>query len=365
MVVGGGPAGSAAAIILARSGWRVLMAHRGGAQSRVGESLPAQAGSLLRELGVLDFLSRDGHRPSFGTLSAWGAPDLRAQDTIFQLHGHGWQLDRARFDRRLREIAETSGVELHESSSARILPGSGDSDSHALRLDGAEGSSWTLTARWIIDATGRSATLARRLGARRARDDALVAFHLRLPASPDVEDQEGATLVEAVENGWWYTALLPSGERMVVFLTDADLVDRSEWLDPERFRRALGETQWIKTRADRHPGVPTHPPQGTDARSSILEPPAGPRWIAVGDAACSFDPLSSKGISQALYTGQAGARALLAAEAGDPDAVVRYAGRLRQIFSVYLDQLRLHYGWERRWPASPFWARRQATRGSP
>lgn len=358
VIVGGGPAGSAAAITLARAGLKVLLAHAGGGHARIGEGLPAQSRSLLRELGALEFMEADGHRPSFGTLSAWGTADLHAQDTIFQVHGHGWQLDRARFDQRLRELAVSAGVELHHPARLRLLSSEAGTGIHDLRLETPEASAIPLRSRWLVDTSGRSAIPSRTLGAQLRRCDALAAFYLRLQAAPEGDDQEAATLVEAVENGWWYSSLLPSHERVVVFLTDTDLVDRAAMLHTTGFCRALEKTQHIRARAARHPGGPVSPPQGAEAGSSLLEPPSGRQWLAAGDAAAAFDPVSSKGISQALYTGQAAARAILAAESGNRAALDHYPGHLRQIFDAYRHQLRFCYVQEQRWPNAPFWQRR-------
>ncbi|KPA93646.1 hypothetical protein, partial [Pseudomonas asplenii] len=71
--------------------------------------------------------------------------------------------------------------------------------------------------RWLIDAGGRPAVLARQQGAQRQVEDRLTAFYLLLHSRQDT-DRDGRTLVEAVENGWWYSVLLPSGERLVTFL---------------------------------------------------------------------------------------------------------------------------------------------------
>ena len=110
---------------------------------------------------------------------------------------------------------------------------------------------------WLIDATGRGSLLARRLGAVRRRDDRLVAFianfHPAAGANPDVDAR---TWIEAVTDGWWYTVRVPSGERVVAFLTDVDLADRAELLTLEGFTARLGQLPiavsgrgWIEHRA--------------------------------------------------------------------------------------------------------------------
>ena len=119
IVAGGGPAGSAAAIVLAKSGRRVLLVDDSAPRAfRIGEALPPAAVPLLRDLGVLDRFLADKHLPCFGNVSSWGSEELAATDFLFNPHGHGWHLDRARFDAMLRSVAEESGAAL--MSGARV-----------------------------------------------------------------------------------------------------------------------------------------------------------------------------------------------------------------------------------------------------
>ena len=92
--------------------------------------------------------------------------------------------------------------------------------------------------------------------------------------------------------------------------------------------------------------------------ASALTPPAGDGWLAAGDAALSFDPLSSQGLFNALYTGLASAEAADRALSGDGSALSDYAARLAEIDAVYRRNLRAWYELERRWPDQEFWRRR-------
>ncbi len=94
------------------------------------------------------------------------------------------------------------------------------------------------------------------------------------------------------------------------------------------------------------------------AHSSELSPVAGNGWLAAGDAALGFDPLSSQGLFNALYTGIAAAEAGYRHVHGDGDAISGYAADLSRIHAAYLNHLRAWYGQERRWPNVPFWQRR-------
>jgi flavin-dependent dehydrogenase len=77
---------------------------------------------------------------------------------------------------------------------------------------------------------------------------------------------------------------------------------------------------------------------------------SGAGWLAVGDAALSFDPLSSQGILTALYTGMEVGLTLLAQLSGNADAVARYRYRLANIYEAYLRNLTAYYSSEERWP---------------
>lgn len=357
-IAGGGPAGAAAGLALARAGLRVrLCEHDAARPFRVGEGLPPSARSLLRDLGVLDRMAADGHRPSPGTLSFWGRDTPHAEDTLFGVHGHGWQLDRVRFDAMLREATAAAGANVRAATLRLDAAGDAHAPHHLVARD-AQGNEDVIEARWLIDASGRAATFARALGAQRIAHDRLFAVHQRLQGG-ESEDRDGRTWVESVEDGWWYSVLLPSGERLVAFLCDADADDRRRLLDGDGLWRHLAGAPQLHALCTTHGLMPHGRAHGAEASSVELDHAAGERWLAVGDAALAFDPLSSKGISSALYTGLRAAQALLACERGDAGALDAYAQHLRDIHRVYRTQLRGFHAMETRWPTSPFWLRRQ------
>lgn len=374
-IVGGGPAGAAAAIALARAGRRVLLADACGANGRprdafrIGEGLPAAARPLLQALGVLERTLADGHRASPGTQAWWGSDTPHTEDAMRTLQGRGLQLDRIRFDAMLRAAAGEAGAECVDAAQLRLVAAGDTRTPHRLRLQRAHGDDESIDADWLIDAGGRGAGLSRALGATRIVHDRLLAFHLRLHGGGDT-DRDGRTLVEAVEDGWWYSVRLPSEERLIAFLGDADLLDRRTLIDGDGLWHALERAPHLHALCARHGWRPGGPTQGADACSSELDHACGERWLAVGDAALAFDPLSSKGISNALYTGLQAAEAILRSDhtddaVRDPAALAAYAQHLREIHRVYRAQLRAFYAMETRWPASPFWRRRSVGEPSP
>jgi flavin-dependent dehydrogenase len=202
----------------------------------------------------------------------------------------------------------------------------------------------------LVDATGRSGSPARHLAGHRIVYDRLVGLVGFVSGGKQSTDRR--TLVEAVECGWWYLAPLPDGRQVGVFMTDADLlpaarVDRAgvwqDKLDESRHTRArIGEGTLVTS------------PRLVLAGSSRSPIVAGNGWVAVGDAAIAFDPLSSQGIAWAFESGLLAAAALDRHLRGDQQAQ----------FARYLQERAYYYGIERRWPSSPFWQRRRTASAS-
>jgi flavin-dependent dehydrogenase len=318
--------------------------------ARAGETLPPGSLPLLRALELVSPALKGGHIPSFGNASSWGSSELLDSDFIFNVHGIGHHLDRASFDASLRSVAAQAGVVI--ATSARVV----GTDRLRLRMGHREES---LSCRWMVDATGRSATCARARGAARQSEGALVAFHVQFAATRTGTDSDGRTVIEAAPDGWWYTMLLPAGGRTVAFLTDSDLVPPKALLANSHFMARIDGTRHVREIVRSNGYVAAGPVRGSPAASSRLEAFSGPDWLAVGDAALAFDPLSSQGIFNAVYTGMRAGQALNAALCGDREAVNRYGLHLEGIYQAYCRNLRGFYDLETRWPDRPFWQRRQ------
>ena len=91
-----------------------------------------------------------------------------------------------------------------------------------------------------------------------------------------------------------------------------------------------------------------------------LDLAAGALFVAVGDAASTYDPIASVGLLKALETGIRGAGAVIARLQGDPVPTQEYGVRIRTEHAEFLKQCRLHYALEKRWAGSAFWRERAA-----
>ena len=335
-IVGGGPAGAVAALVLARRGVRVTVFESGDAPAaKVGETLPPALSPLLRHLGLEECLQRDGHLRSQGNRSLWGSPEPGESPFLSNPHGEGWHVDRQRFEARLAEMACEAGAEWRWGS----------------RVERIE----DLEADFVADATGRSARLARRLGARRLRYDRLVGVCALLSSRTPASDTY--TLVEATPEGWWYSALLADGHLAVAFLGDGDLLRPST--DPVPWWQRLREAEATRERVEAHGYEFSQPLRVLPAESSRLDIITGDGWLALGDAAAAYDPLSSYGIASAMGSGFYGGHAIADILAGREEARFAYLDVMQRACGTCLDLQREHYARERRWPDALFWRRRQ------
>ncbi|WP_457034146.1 NAD(P)/FAD-dependent oxidoreductase, partial [Kitasatospora sp. P5_F3] len=346
-------AGAAAALALARAGRSVLLADAGAGPAKLGEALPAVAKVLLRDLGAGEQPLSEGHLTCYANQSGWGSAALGSTDFIRDPNGPGWHLDRARFDQGLREAAHRAGAEPAAHTTVRGAARQAGGWTVTMRERGA--AARQVRCRWLVDATGRRRAVTARLPAAHRRTDQLFASCLELAPDPAGRAASGSSLVEAVADGWWYTAPLPGGRRLLAYFTDADLTGP---LGPAEFHCLLGRTRHVAPRAAAHPLPEGAAPRRAPAHSAHLDTPVGAGWLAVGDAATAFDPVSSQGILTALHTGMTGGLALHAHLDGDPAALDSYRTNVRALLAAYRRNHHAVYALERRWADRPFWQRR-------
>lgn len=358
IIVGGGPAGAALAITLARRGARaVVLEARPGAEIKVGECIPPDTNPLLAKLGIKDRMTKGGHLLLHGKRSVWGSDSVVEQDFIFGVNGPGWQLNRRRFEQQLSDQARAEGVDFRYGH--RLISCSLKSQRWSLKVNTAEGKK-EMEADFVVDATGRPARLARQIGASHIRYDKLIAVVAEMKSASRTSQQDAFTTVEAVTSGWWYSAHLPEGILSVLYLTDSDLIDHKTICQINCWQAELEKTRYIRDYVNETDGSFLSPPRIISASSLRLDAVTGERWLAVGDAATAYDPLASYGISSALGAGFYGGHAIADFLAGSSSSLETYRGILDQSYAQYLFMRWEHYKLEQRWASEPFWRRRHA-----
>ncbi len=355
LVAGGGPAGAAAAAAARAQGLDVELVSAPGRQLHPGESLPPGTEAVLSQLFGARALRWRRHLAAYGTRSAWGDADLERTDFMLNPLGHGWHVDRRALDASLLRSLRAQGVRVRRAT--RVAHCSRDGASWEVAFDGKRSG---VRARAIVDATGRAARVARSQGARRARLDRLVAVYWLLGNS-DEREPDSTTLVEAVPDGWWYTTPVPGRLRVAAFLTDADLLPPRAARTTRDWSERLALAAHIANALASAGLSLSHTPLVTDASVAYLDPLAGPGWAAAGDAAVSFDPLSSQGIPTALLMGHEAGQAVAAILTdGDPDPLLRYSSNYATLLENHVRMRAAYYALEQRWPHTPFWRRRHA-----
>lgn len=361
IVIGGGIAGCATALALQRQGRSTLILERAApGEVRVGEHLPPDARPLLSKLGLWDAFIADGHLPCPGVRASWGGPGVYEREYIFSPYGDGWNLDRRRFDTSLVEaVRAAGGAVFHNVRVGRIT-----AQEHGWSVEASiAGQPQVLTAAFLVDASGRAAAVVRKLGGRQVVHDHLIAVMGWMRASDDANTSDATLLIEAAEDGWWYTTLLPGERLLAAFMTSPPLAAREAGPLAPYWAEQMARTQHIRRRATGFAldGDVCVKPASTCA----CHPVAGERWLAVGDAAIAFDPLSSMGISKALRMGLAAADVIQRYLTGDTNALKDYVAAIDREFDEYLAARSYYYGQEARWPDRAFWRQRQQTHGHP
>lgn len=351
LIAGSGPAGAATALTLRKMApaLRIAIADPAPKAVRIGEGLPPPAGPMLKELGLWDAFIAQGHLEAHQTQAVWGAARRHANSYLFLGKGKGWTLDRPAFDGLLRRRAFAAA---DEGIAGRLT---------GLRRLGvgwrARVADQVIDASAVVDATGRAATVSRRLGIRPLLADRLIAV---VAAATVPHCGERGILVEASPDGWWYTAPTHSHRRIWVWLTDSDIFRATHARDPSRCLQALqGSPNMARlangAKFDQWRLVPA-------MTQDVLLPTDASPYLTVGDAASCFDPASSQGISKALRSGIFAGYALHDyLIKGKPEALRRHRVITRAEFRAYRHQHHRHYAAERRWADRPFWLRRHTS----
>lgn len=310
LVLGGGPAGAAAAIVLGEAGRRVsLVKPTMPPGSSLAESVPPSARSLLEELGVLDRVEAFGFVPNVGNTVRWAGGPVRTE--TFARGAHGFHVERAGLEGVLDAAVRAAGVAVHAGYSARFA--SRTDNGWRVRCLSSAGASRTFIAPRVIDATGRHGFLARQLGRTPDRSTTTLALIGRWTRTDTSDPHRGQTLVESYEDGWAWSVPVAPDARCVTAMIDPRHTPLGSSTVGEALTAELRKTSLLDETSRSWRLLP-----GAWACPSSLYASrryAGDDILLAGDAGAFIDPLSSEGVKKAFASGRlAGIAALTALE---------------------------------------------------
>lgn len=358
-IIGGGPAGSATAIALLNAlkdqpcAVDVCIFNRPKAKGwQVGETIPPAATGVLHDLGLAHILDHNVHSECAGSLSLWGSDQAVANDFLLDLSGTGFHLNRTAFDASLLLAACARGARLFDGYNLRSV-------SERFTLDfTVQRKTESIHADFVVDASGQSAGFARRLGIARNLIDEVISVYARIPFHS--ENFPSHTLVEATEQGWWYLSKIPGNQCMVSFTTDKHHITERDLLRDDNWAKTYAATRWINQFLPVD-FVRNGEIQTASACSAILSACVGDRWLAVGDAASSYDSITSAGITKSLLQGQlAGSAIADFLLENTTDSLAQYQHQVFEQFNHYLGLRHYLYHREQRFAEQAFWQRRLA-----
>ena len=341
IVVGGGPAGSTVAALLAKRGLSVLLLEAGSHPRRhIGESLLPGIIPILEEMGALEAVEAAGfHLKTGSTQWNWGRTprwDLWFRDT--DAYDHAWLVDRSRFDALLFDAARAAGAELHERAAVQRLVWEGDRlVGVAWRRDGAERLD---RARLVIDASGQAALVARERAT--------------------IEILEGLKHQAAWAHFEGMQHLPPPREDQALFVAGGD---HWLWAFPLSDTRTSVGVVWLDGAAPKdledtirsHPEIlevigrdwkPVFPVRRERDWSYRVTEVAGPGFLLVGDASGFIDPVLSTGVFLSMHAAWHAARtaeAILRDGRDEADAGAEYSSHHRALFDDMLRIVRFYY----------------------
>lgn len=341
LVIGGGPAGSTAATLLARQGWRVSLLEKDRhPRFHIGESLLPMNLPILERLGVVeqvaaigihkpaaDFPGADGSYQSFQFSRALGARD-----------DHAFHVRRSEFDELLLRHAAAEGVAVSEESSVESVQALDDGGFQASVREATEHRE--IRARYLIDASGRDTVLGRQFGLKQAHPShrsAAIFGHYRGVTRRPGEDAGNITIYR-LQCGWVWMIPLRDGVMSVGAVCDPEfLKQRRGALDRFLFDTVCANPDARERMVD---AELVGEPQATGNYSYACREIGGRGWLMVGDAYAFLDPIFSSGVFVAMNSAAEGADLVDQALR----APAREAG-LRRAFRRRLDRGLREFSW--------------------
>ena len=352
-VIGGGPAGTTVATLVAQQGYRVELFEREHfPRYHIGESLIPETYWVLKRLGMLDKMKSSRFVPKHSVQFVNAHGRLSAPFYFYDNKPHEcsqtWQVRRSEFDVMMLDNAREHGVAVHEGTRVLDVLFEGDR-AVGLQIAGEDGVARDIHADVVVDASGQSSMLINR-------------FKLRVPdpqlnkgaiwtyfegAYRDTGKDEGATIVLSLadKQGWFWYIPMHDNVVSVGVVADFNYLFKGRESHEATYAQEMEKCPAVKERIAK--GRQVAPVKATKDYTYRASRAAGDGWVLVGDAFGFLDPLYSSGVLLALKSGELASDAIVEGlQKGDTsraqlgkweEGYVRGMNRMRRLVCEYYD----------------------------
>jgi flavin-dependent dehydrogenase len=328
-IIGGGPAGSTAAALLARASRRVIVVEREKfPRFHIGESLLPFSMRAFTRLGLHEKLLRAGFMKKFGGEIVGACSETGTKfyfkDGYRSQTDHAYQVTRGDFDKVLLDHAAECGAEVHEETSVDQIVFSKEDVELTVR---SNGSSSLVRAHYLIDASGRASVLGRHFKIKKTYDHLQkLSIFAHYDGVWRAEGIDGTLtgLIRAIDRWFWLIPLTAERTSVGVVL-DSEIFRKSKLSAEDFLEQALAEQPIIAKRMTNARRVSqVYVEADFSYRSTRLH---GDRWLLAGDAAGFIDPIFSSGVFLAVFSGERAADSL--------NEVLDHPRRAKRLFAHY------------------------------
>jgi flavin-dependent dehydrogenase len=306
-IIGGGPAGSTAATLLARAGRRVVLFEREKfPRFHIGESLLPMSMKTFTRLGVHEKFLAAGFMEKFGGEMAGadseGGVKFYFKDGYRSQTDHAYQVPRAQFDKVLLDHAAGSGAEVREETLVRQVEFF--ADRVELEVQTKNCPNEKIIACYVIDASGRNSVIGNHFKLKETYQHLQkISIYAHFEGVEGDEGRDGTLTrqLRALDRWFWYIPLSTDRSSLGVVL-DTALFKRTKKAPEEFLDEAIAEQPFLRQRMGRARRVtPAYVSADFSYRQSRF---TGKRWMLAGDAAGFIDPVFSSGVFLALYAAE-------------------------------------------------------------
>jgi flavin-dependent dehydrogenase len=328
-IVGGGPAGSTAATLLAKAGRRVIVFEREKfPRFHIGESLLPFSVQTFDRLGVREKLDRT-FLPKFGgeIMAACGTRGVKFyfKDGFRSQRDRAYQVTRSEFDKLLLDHSRENGSVVREETEVKKIDFA--TDKVTIDIETAAGAKSTIEARYVLDCSGRQTLLGGLFEVKKIYDHlqkfSVFAHYENIDRLPG-KDATLIRMVRGLDRWFWMIPLTETRTSIGVVMDTATF--RTQKLAPEvALEKFIADQPLMAERMKNAVRVsPVYSASDFSYRNTRL---AGDRWLLAGDAAGFIDPVFSSGVFLAIMSAEKAADTL--------EEVLRDESKGRRLFKKY------------------------------